>query len=76
MVEEERVESGEGLGRKVLATESTDSTEGHLQSPAPYMEGQDCGSGLWISAPYRDLSSLCSDQLLQEVLRLKSTKSQ
>lgn len=30
VVEEERVESGEGLGRKVLATESTDSTEGHL----------------------------------------------
>ena len=30
VAEEERVESGEGLGRKVLATESTDSTEGHL----------------------------------------------
>lgn len=30
VVEEERVESGEGLGRKVLATESTDSPEGHL----------------------------------------------
>lgn len=28
--EDERVESGEGLGRKVLAMESTDSTEGHL----------------------------------------------
>lgn len=30
VAEEERVESGEGLGRKVLATESRDSTEGHL----------------------------------------------
>lgn len=30
VVEEERVESGEGLGRKVLATELTDSAEGHL----------------------------------------------
>lgn len=30
VVEEERVESGEGLGRKVLATESTDSREEHL----------------------------------------------
>lgn len=30
VVEEERVESGEGLGRKVLAMESTESTEGHL----------------------------------------------
>lgn len=39
VVEEERVESGEGLGRKVLAIELTDSTEGHLWSP-------DCGSDL------------------------------
>lgn len=30
VAEEERMESGEGLGRKVLATESRDSTEGHL----------------------------------------------
>lgn len=30
VVEEERAESGEGLGRKVLATESTDSREEHL----------------------------------------------
>lgn len=31
---------------------------------------------MWTSAPQSDLSSLCADQLLQEVLRLKSTKSQ
>lgn len=30
VVKEERVDSGDGLGRKVLATESTDRTEGHL----------------------------------------------
>lgn len=46
VVEEERVESGEGLGRKVLATESTDSREEHLESPGSSIEGQDCGSCL------------------------------
>lgn len=76
VVEKERVESGEGLGRKVLATESTDSTEGYLYSPVSYREEQDCGSGLWIFTPQKNLSSLWSDQLLQEVLWLRKQKSE
>lgn len=74
VVEEERVESGDGLGRKVLATESTDSTEGRLQSFVPYGEGEDRGSDLWGSAPRWDVPSLSSDQLLHEVLWLREDR--
>lgn len=73
VVGEECVESGEGLGRTVLATESTDPTDGHLWSPNRGAL-RDRGSGCWTSASYSDLSSLCSDQLLQPVLCLKEKK--
>lgn len=51
VVEGEHVESGDGLGRKVLAMESTDSGEEHLSSSASSKEEHDCESGLRICAP-------------------------
>lgn len=51
VVEQERVESGEGLGREVLAMESTDSREERLSSPHSSKEEHDCESGPRICAP-------------------------
>lgn len=46
----ESMESGEGLGRKVLAMEQTERDEEGLNSPVPYREMGEQG-GLWISVP-------------------------
>lgn len=51
VVEQECVESGEGLGREVLAMESTDSREERLSSPHSSKEGHDCKSEPRICAP-------------------------
>lgn len=74
VAEEEGTDSCKESGKKVLASESIDSTEEHLWETSSNNERLVSASGWLISASSSESEELCSsNQLLQEVFGLEKT---